>query len=467
MVKMLSIVESFAYDKSKPFFDYEATVGSVIAVIKKATKVSDSEGGFKIVVSKKKRKGCVLTKSVDNSEVADKALGNCSWGSEMGDTTKSESINMEEECLVEKTSVDYGKNGAFNRGDPDQTPKSLHVKTKKMLGKPLGVIDYGTINVDNDVLDGSFLFPPSLPIKPSVQVPVHKSFALDINLVAAIVLKEIPVRTSIEAVHAAISEFGLIKSIKMQLVGLWQKAIIELEDQIQADLLAAKWFVLIGKDAVHVARANVDKQTWDARDEFRALLYTLPMGTTTHDLWDFIGLVGGKTCVIERSSVSYVWACCATVCFDSEGSLIQAMANTPVINGKICPVSCPLAFGEKTWASVVGKPLPLASFSGSAQSGSVSYGKPLPTVSVSQSSPGCQLLVTPSSQNQEEDIVMEVGSDDATSNKTAAITGSTASPEIVKLENMLEDLSALVMSLSAHLNGLALAGGALPLPLSQ
>ncbi|KAG9305253.1 hypothetical protein G9A89_001515 [Geosiphon pyriformis] len=470
---------------------------------------------------------------------------------------------MEEECLVEETSVVYGENGAFTGEDPNQMPKSLCVKTKKILRKPLGVIDYGTVNAEDDVLDSSFLFPPLLPIKLSIQVSVRKFFALDINLVAvagkssqeklnfvkknfsgvngfggvsapskfggiiqtsftfkkcpinnhmnrAIVLKEIPVETSIKAVHAAISEFGLIKLIKIQLS------------------------VLIGKDAVHVARADINKQMWDARDEFRTLLYTFPIDTTTHDLWDFIGSVGGKTCVIERSSVSYVWAYCATT-----------MANTPVIKDvglrwshlttalcsicrnsghtsltcrtagasssprskrallsaqdqlrlakiyekKSAPVSHPLAFGGKTWASVVGKPLPLASFSGSAQSGFVFYGKPFLTVSgelkdhlkniesslvslvgqigklakrldsfvlaVFQPSPGW------------EDIVMRVGLDDATSDKTAAVTGSTASPEVVKLENMLEGLFASVMSLLACLDGLALAGGALSLPLSQ
>ncbi|KAG9285890.1 hypothetical protein G9A89_013315 [Geosiphon pyriformis] len=557
VVRLLGIVEFFA-----------ATVGSVIAVIKKATKVSGSEDGFKTVMLRKKRKGGVLAESIDNRE-----------GSKAGNTTESESIDMEEECLVEKTSIDYGENSAFAGGDSDQMPKSLRVKTKKVLEKPLGVIDYGTVNADNDMLDGSFLLSPPLPIKLSIQVSVRKSFALDINLMAvagkssqkklnfvkkkfsgvngfggvstpskfgeiiwasftskkvmmtvaqlannhgvvvntnlkcpinnctnqAIVLKEISVGTSIEAVCAAISEFGLIKSIKMQLVGLWQKAIIELEDQIQADLLAAKWSILIGKNAVCVAWTNVNKQTWDARDEFKALLYTLPMGTTAHDLWDFIGSVGGKTCVIECSSVSYVQACCATVCFDSEGSFIQAMANTLVIKG-VAPLSAqdqlclakiyekksvsifrPLAFGGKTWASVVGKLLSLALFSGSAQSGSISYSKPLLTVSgeledhlkniessfvslagqigelakrldsfmsaVSQPSSGCQLPVTSPSQNQGEDIVMEVGLGDATSNKTAAVLGSTASLEVVKLENILEGLSALKIA-TCNVHGL-------------
>ncbi|KAG9302813.1 hypothetical protein G9A89_009590 [Geosiphon pyriformis] len=424
--------------------------------MKKTIKASGSESGFKAVVSRKKKKDGVLEENVDNKGVAVKTLSAHSWGSQTGDTTEFESIDMEEECLVEETSVDYGNNGTFVEEDPDQTPKSLCVKTKKVLGKPLGVIDYDNVDAEDNVLDESLFLPPSLSVKPSVQVPVHKFFTLDINLVAVagkssqekvnfvrkifssvngfgrafilskfggiiqasftsekmmmaaaqlannhgvvintdlkcpinnhmnrtIVLKEIPVRTSIEAVRAAISEFGVIKSIKMQLIGLWQKAVIKLEDQIQADFLAAEWFILIGKDVVHVAQADIDKQTWDARDEFRALFYTLLMGTNAHDLWDFIGSIGEKTCIIECSS----------------GSLIQAMANTPVIKDvallsaqdqfclvkiyekKSAPVSHLLVFGGKTWASMVGRPLPIVFFGGSAQSGSISYGEPLSPV---------------------------------------------------------------------------------------
>ncbi|KAG9304517.1 hypothetical protein G9A89_020081 [Geosiphon pyriformis] len=526
------------------------TVDSVIAVIKKAIKVSGSEGGFKMVASRKKRKGGVLAESVDSSK-----------SSEVGNTTESESIDMKEECLVEETSVNYGENSAFAEGNPDQMPKSLRVKTKKMLRKPLGVIDYGTVNIDDDVLDGSFLLPPPLPIKPSVQMPVRKSFALDIDLVGvagkssqeklnfvrkifsgvngfgeasapskfggiirasftsekammtaaqlandhgvmvntnlkhpinnrtnwAIVLKKILVGTSIEAVHAAISEFGLIKSIKMQLVGLWQKVIIELEDQIQTDLLAAKWLVFIGKDAVRVARANAPP------------------------------LMIFKTSLVQLVRKHVLLTAALSVMSEHIGSLIQTMANTPVIKGvglhwshltavlcSICrnsshtslacrtagvsssprckraPLSAQdqllLAKIYKKKSAPVFRPLAFVSFSGLAQSGSVSYGKSLPTVSseledclkniesslvslagqigelakrldsfmlaVSQPSPGCQLPMTPLSQNQGEDIVMGVDLDDATSDKTAAVIGSTVSPEVVKLENMLEGLSA-------------------------
>ncbi|KAG9289774.1 hypothetical protein G9A89_015354 [Geosiphon pyriformis] len=463
---------------------------------------------------------------------------------------------MEKECLVEETSIDYRERNVFDDRDPNQTPKSsgLKIKTKKVLGKPLGKINFD----DGDFLDESALLPPPLLFKFLVQVSVYKSFALNIDLVAivekssqeklnfiknffsgvngfggastpskfggiicatftfekammaaanlankhgvvvntnfkhpgynctnqAIVLKEIPVRTSIETVHAAVSEFGIIKSIKMQL----------------ADFLASMWSILIGKDA-------------DSKDRFRALLYTLLVGMNAHNLWDFFVSVGGKTCVINCNSVNYTCACCATVCFDFEEDMNQAVAVMPIIKSvgfywsclsspvcsacssfghtslfcksvrvssiskskraplsahdrfrlakiyekKSAPISHPLAFVAGSFLS--------GSFLGyDSQLGFLRNSKPLPPVvnnlklclvniessfvslvgqiselakrlksfvpAVFQSSPGCQLLVTSLSQNQGEDIVMEMGSGEATSGKTAAVLGSNASPKV-------------------------------------
>ncbi|KAG9294057.1 hypothetical protein G9A89_004925 [Geosiphon pyriformis] len=297
--------------------------------MKKTTKVSGSNDGFKSVLPKKKRRGGALEDSSDdkNSRL---------WGSKTGDTTESNSINMEKECLMEETSFrqESGEeSGGVDTNMMSKGPK--RIVTKHTLGKPLGTINFGMENDDDDdILDGSFSLPSFLSLKHMVQVSVRKSFALDIDLrvvagkssqeklayvrkifsgvngfgrisipskfsgiirafftsekamiVAAkiandrgimvntnlkcpgdncmnrtIVLKKILVETSVEAVHVVVSEFGKIKMIKMQLVGLWQKVIVELEDQTQADLLASKWSILIGKDAVHVARTDIDKQ---------------------------------------------------------------------------------------------------------------------------------------------------------------------------------------------------------------
>ncbi|KAG9289845.1 hypothetical protein G9A89_015425 [Geosiphon pyriformis] len=152
--------------------------------MKKTIKVSDFEGGFKTVALRKKRKEGVLKECIDDKGLVDKASSACLWSSETDNTMESESIDIEEECLVEETSVDYGESSAFAERDPDQTPKSLCIKTKKVLEKPLGVIDYDTVNAENDVLNNFFLLSLPLLIKPFIQVSVRKSFILDINLVA-------------------------------------------------------------------------------------------------------------------------------------------------------------------------------------------------------------------------------------------------------------------------------------------
>ncbi|KAG9294434.1 hypothetical protein G9A89_001939 [Geosiphon pyriformis] len=505
--------------------------------MKKVARNSGAGGGFRPVLSKKKRKGGVLVESVLVGRGVVETASNHFRHSETGDTTESKSIDMEEECLVEKTSIDYGKSVVFEGGDPNQTLKSLgiKIKTKKVLDKPLGKINFEDGFDDDDFLDESALFLLSLLLKPSIHVFVYKSFALDIDLEKvnfvrkifsgvnglrgplpsqnltimvvvkmandrgvmvntdlkqpvnkhtdqAIVIKEIPVSTSIEAVHTVVAKFGVIKSIKMQLMGL----------------------------------VDMDKQTWDSRDVFRALLYTLLVGTNAHNLWNFIGSVDRKTCVIDHNSISYFHARCATVCFDSENSLVWAIAQMPVIKGcsvcngfghtslachltgmpvvskskraplsaqdqlrlariyekKSAPVPCPLAFGGRTWTSVVNKPLLHVSFGDSFQSGSVFDGKPAPHLNalvlvVSQSSSESQPLVTPPLQDQVGNVVMREDSSAATGGETVAIPGSIVSLEIKKLESFLAGLSASVMSLTAYFDDLAMANSVPPILSSQ
>ncbi|KAG9295669.1 hypothetical protein G9A89_002987 [Geosiphon pyriformis] len=315
--------------------------------------------GVKSAESRKKRRSGVLEDNIGNRKfAAAKMSSDHSWSSKTSDTTKFDSVDMEKECLVEKTSFDFGENGATVNRDLEQTPKSLKIQTKKAFGKLLGKINFlGDNDNDNDdiFLDKPVVLPPSL--ENLINVSVKKFFALDISLDnvvrkftqeklmvvrklfskingfgeaftplkfaeivkamftselslvkatklatnvkilvntnlkksfrcsnRAVVVKKIPVGTSAEAVHTALSKFGIIKSVKIQLVGLWQKAIVKFEDQNQADLLAFRWSILIGKDAVHMARADLDKQTWDSRDLHKALLYTLSVGTNAHDI---------------------------------------------------------------------------------------------------------------------------------------------------------------------------------------
>ncbi|KAG9286820.1 hypothetical protein G9A89_012370 [Geosiphon pyriformis] len=579
--KMLSLeVFTIEYDKSKSFIlDYEATVGCSIVVIKKATKVFGSSDGFRSVLLKKKKRGSILEDGSGSKNVGFKVQSNHSWGSETDNTTKYKSINMEEECLIEKTSFNYSKSGALAGGDYDQISMSSKVKTKKALGKPLGKINFSPSSNNDDVLlDAPLVL--LLSVKNLVNIFVWKSFALDIRLDKvvgkfsheklqvvrklfsriigfggvstpskyagivkvtftsklslmkatklaidvkilvntdlkkssghsdwAVVVKKIPVGTLVEAMHAVLSKFGIIKSVKMQLVDLWQKVIIEFEDQNQADLLASKWFILIGKNAVCMAKTDLDKQTSDSRDLYKVLLYTLSVETNVHNIWDYIDSV----------------AKCAIVCFGLAELLDAIMGTAPVLRDAhlhwshlgsavwmkyrklgytsltlsdidksrlaviyakhSAPVARPVTFGSASWASIVSgfSFSPFFGCNSLVNSGSSSEIKPIPMVSkelndrfatlkrslaslvecvdklakrldspkpiISQSSPGCQPLVN---------IVISEGLDMATSSEIIAGVAVFDASVVSKMEDTLKNLSITVMGLSAKINNAGL-----------
>ncbi|KAG9287536.1 hypothetical protein G9A89_019597 [Geosiphon pyriformis] len=568
--------------------------------MKKSVKGFSVDTVSKDVVSRKKRKGGVLKDSiVHNMVLPSKPVGS-SWRSKAGDTTKSDSVDMEEEFLIEETNLNYGEGDVLEGKDSNQMPKGPRLVTKQALSKPLGKINFlGNDDDDNIFLNESVVLPP--PLKKLVDVPTRKFFALNIDLVNisgksaqdklavvrklfskingfggaftlskfsgiiwmtftsksslmkttklaadakilvntdlkkstgrsdwAVVLKEIPVETSAKAVHAALAEF----------------VIIEFEEQNQADLLVVRWSILIGKDAVHVARSDLDKITWDIRDHYRTLLYTLSAETNAHNIWDFIGSVSGKTCVIDCHPVIYVWARCTIVCFESVELLDAVMGTTPMLKGAqfcwsylgsakyakcrklshiflgcvtdeksfsgglpcrilsdadknrlaaiytkhLAPIVCPISFGGISWAKIVAgssfPPLPV--WNVLLNNGSSSEMKPTLQVSsmlnnrfaalehslvslaecmdklakrldapgpmVFQLSPGCQPLVTPSSQNQEADIVISKGSGVVIGGGTVAGVANFDSSVVSKMEEILRILSVIVISFSARMD---------------
>ncbi|KAG9307686.1 hypothetical protein G9A89_023251 [Geosiphon pyriformis] len=75
-----------------------------------------------------------------------------------------------------------------------------------------------------------------------------------------VIVKEILVDLPKSAIETVFSKFDKIISIKVQLIGLWQKALVKYELSEIADLVAARWSVLMGKDSVRMAKASIDKQ---------------------------------------------------------------------------------------------------------------------------------------------------------------------------------------------------------------
>ncbi|KAG9294193.1 hypothetical protein G9A89_021552 [Geosiphon pyriformis] len=372
---------------------------------------------------------------------------------------------------------------------------------------------------------------------------------INIYLDWKVIIKEISVDLPKSAIEAVFSKFGVINSIKIQLIGLWQKAVIEFESAEVACLIVSKWSVLVEKDSVQVALTVGDKQMWVLKDYHQVLLYILLIGMTAHDLTDLLESYGGKMCFIGHNSSSYAHDRCAIICFKNEASKLavfglvlvfkkvslrwaglslahctackqydhtseecpiggnsgshgkKVMTNLDrvclarIYKKKQAPVTCSVSFGGRTWVLVVDAP-PVSSFHDAGLIlGSNKAGKSLSPIvndlekhlvniesslislagqigelakrldslmpAVPQPSPGCQLPVTPPLQNQGKDIVIGVGSSEATNDEavnTITVEDSSVSPHVTKLKNMLEGLAALVLSLSAYFDSLVLAG---------
>ncbi|KAG9299222.1 hypothetical protein G9A89_013870 [Geosiphon pyriformis] len=149
----------------------------------------------------------------------------------------------------------------------------------------------------------------------------------------AVVIKKISMDMPKKMIIAAVSEFGQVVSIRVQLIGLWQKTVVEFAKSSQADQLAAKWLFLIRKDSVRVVKAVGDHETWTSKDRYKVLLFTLPVRTTAHDLGDLLAGAGKKTCVINWSLDTGNRVRCAVVCFENNEILESAFHTEPIFGG--------------------------------------------------------------------------------------------------------------------------------------
>ncbi|KAG9299738.1 hypothetical protein G9A89_013098 [Geosiphon pyriformis] len=271
-----------------------------------------------------------------------------------------------------------GVHGGSLLGSAATTSKAKRIDTSTGFGSLLGSPDF-TMDDDEIELPPCMFIPldkkwidPKI-VKTQIKVSVKKFFALDINLLAvegksataksqsmekaallarengiivntdlkrqgvhsdqAVVIKKISIDMPKEMIVVTVFEYGQIVFIKVQLIGLWQKAVVEFAESSQADLLASKWSFLIEKDSVRVAKAVENHETWAFRDQFRALLFILLVGMTAYDLETLLEGTGRKTCVINHSLETGNRTCCVVVCFESDEAMESAFRIEPIFGG--------------------------------------------------------------------------------------------------------------------------------------
>ncbi|KAG9301653.1 hypothetical protein G9A89_016723 [Geosiphon pyriformis] len=168
------------------------------------------------------------------------------------------------------------------------------------------------------IIRSSFTF--ELSLKKTRKLAIYKKIVVndDVRQINKhtnwkVIVKEIPVNLLKLAVESVFSKFDKVKIL------------VEFKSADIASLVTSKWSVFMKKDLVHVVLVVDDKVSWILRDQYQALLYTLPVGTTAHDLSGLLKSYGKKTCFISHNPNSYVCDRCAVVCFENEASKLAAI----------------------------------------------------------------------------------------------------------------------------------------------
>ncbi|KAG9297863.1 hypothetical protein G9A89_006804 [Geosiphon pyriformis] len=168
-----------------------------------------------------------------------------------------------------------------------------------------------------------------------------------------------------EMIVATVSEFGQVVSIRLQLIGLWQKAIVEFVESSQADQLAAKWSFLIGKDSVRVAKAVQDREMihcavicFENDEDLESVFRTEPIFGGVKLSWARLDLVRCDQCeklghLILECGAEVSHSPKLSKSFKKIVSDETCLQLAKLYAKKSVPISRPAAFGSKSWAQVV------------------------------------------------------------------------------------------------------------------
>ncbi|KAG9287337.1 hypothetical protein G9A89_023708 [Geosiphon pyriformis] len=179
-----------------------------------------------------------------------------------------------------------------------------------------------------------------LSLKKARELAVHEKIVVNVDVRQinkhsdqVFVVKEILVDLPKLAVESVFSKFGKIVSIKMQLI-------MKFELSKVADLVAARWSVVMGKNSVHVVKAIDNKHILLPGKSYGFHImgiWTISVngkaervGIMAHDFSDLLKSYGGKTCFIGCNSSSYVCNKYAIVCFVDKVSKLAAISSVPV-----------------------------------------------------------------------------------------------------------------------------------------
>jgi RNA recognition motif. (a.k.a. RRM, RBD, or RNP domain) len=126
-----------------------------------------------------------------------------------------------------------------------------------------------------------------------------------IEIDAGIVIKDIPLGTTINEIRSAASHIGEIKNITVSAKGGWQTANINFYQKDEDLNLSDLWSIWIKKDSCRVIPRKAYQETNNIRAQFTVKLTNLLPGCTAFELEQILNETGAKTCFIPRTRTKY------------------------------------------------------------------------------------------------------------------------------------------------------------------
>ncbi|KAG9301041.1 hypothetical protein G9A89_015777 [Geosiphon pyriformis] len=182
--------------------------------------------------------------------------------------------------------------------DSNQLPNIMSHGLEKRSFKPvkLFALDVELAAMSGKTNDDKALFTSEFSMKKAKELTICKKILINDNLRKEVIIKEISVNLFKSAIESVFSKFGQVILIRIQLIGLWQKALVKFKSSDVASL-----------------------------DQHQALVYTLPVGTMAHDFSVLVEAFGGKTYFIGHR--------CTVICFEDKASMLAAVGSVPVFKG--------------------------------------------------------------------------------------------------------------------------------------
>ncbi|KAG9292225.1 hypothetical protein G9A89_023945 [Geosiphon pyriformis] len=257
------------------------------------------------------------------------------------------------DMIVEETS--YADSNALkvdNEMD-DATPRKTHTKTY-VLGNKLNKISFNDLSDDDDnvliLLASKFSGAKHLPaaelrVLDKCDFGPVKFFVLNVELLAVPGKTN---RTSTPSKFLGIIRFFFTSELslkKARELATHEKIVVNVDvrqvnkhsDQV---IVVKEIPVNLSRSAVESVFAKFSKiktlvefELPEVANLHRALLYTLPVGTTVYNLSGLLDSYGEKTCFIGCNPSSYVHDRCVVVCFANKESKLAVIGSNPVFKG--------------------------------------------------------------------------------------------------------------------------------------